>query len=56
MSGIDNAIVLICYKSNKNNPRIIAILSTDTGLSSKIIIKYYSNRWKIETSFIYLKN
>ncbi|MCT4564737.1 MAG: IS701 family transposase [Maledivibacter sp.] len=55
-SGIDNAVVLICYEANKTNPKIVAILSTDTELSSKIILKHYSNRWKIETSFLYLKD
>ncbi len=55
-SGIDNAVVLICYEANKENPKVVSILSTDTGLSSKKILKYYSNRWKIETSFLYLKD
>lgn len=34
----------------------MSILSTNTELSSKKILKYYSNLWEIETSFLYLKN
>lgn len=56
VSGIDNAVILICHESDKENPKIISILSTDTELSSKKILKYYSNRWEIETSFLYLKD
>jgi SRSO17 transposase len=55
-SGIDNAVVLICYEANKESPKIVSILSTDTELSNKKILQYYSNRWKIETSFLYLKD
>lgn len=55
-SGIDNAVVLICYEANKANSKIVSILSTDTELSSKKILKYYFNRWEIETSFLYLKD
>lgn len=56
VSGIDSAVVLICYEANKKNPKVVSILSTDTELSSKEILKHYSNRWEIETSFLYLKD
>ncbi|QXM07493.1 transposase [Crassaminicella indica] len=32
------------------------MLSTDTELSNKAILKYYSNRWEIEILFLYLKD
>lgn len=43
----------MCYEGNKEKPKVISITSTDTELSSKTILKYYSKRWEIETSFLY---
>lgn len=51
------ASILLCWKdkfSKDTKPR--CILSTDTQLDTVTILKNYSKRWEIETSFFYMKN
>uniref|UniRef100_UPI001E5A8303 transposase n=1 Tax=Clostridium haemolyticum TaxID=84025 RepID=UPI001E5A8303 len=50
VSNIENALVLICYEVNgdKLKPPVY-ILSSDITLNSETVIKYYLNRWSIET-------
>ncbi|WP_143761025.1 transposase, partial [Clostridium haemolyticum] len=56
VSNIENALVLICYEVNgdKLKPPVY-ILSSDITLNSETVIKYYLNRWSIETNYKYLK-
>lgn len=56
VSNVDNAVVLICWESNNPTSKPKCILSTDIELESKTILEYYCRRWKIETSFLYLKD
>lgn len=51
------AKILICYEVTHDgfkNP--VYLLSTDILLNAETIIKYYSHRWSIETSYKYLKS
>ncbi|WP_199882975.1 hypothetical protein [Clostridium beijerinckii] len=47
LNGIDNAIVLFCLPENafKKDGALHTFLGTDTELSTKRIIEYYSKRW-----------
>lgn len=56
ITNIDNAVVLICWELGDQTSKPTCILSTDTELDSKTILEYYSRRWEIETSFLYLKD
>lgn len=56
VSGVDSAVVLICWENEFGGGTPKCILSTDVELSSKTILKYYARRWEIETSFLYLKD
>ncbi len=53
LNGIDNAVVLLCYKEDqfKVNGALHAFLCTDTELDTKTILEYYSKRWPIEIFF-----
>jgi len=56
VASFDNAVLLISYEATKdglNNP--VCILCTDIDLSTETILRYYSVRWAIETSYQYLK-
>lgn len=56
MSNIENAVVLICYEVNgdKLKPPVY-IISSDITLNFQTVIKYYLNRWSIETNYKDLK-
>ncbi|SDL06071.1 Transposase DDE domain-containing protein [Natronincola ferrireducens] len=56
INGIDNAVVLICWEANSPAGKPTCIVSTDIELSTMTILEYYSIRWSIETSFLYLKD
>lgn len=57
VSKIENALVLICYEAdNEGFKNPVYLMSTDIELSDQTIIKYYSNRWSIETNYKYLKS
>ena len=56
ITGIDNAVVLICWEADSKRSKPKCIVSTDTELSSVTILSHYSKRWEIETSFLYLKD
>jgi SRSO17 transposase len=52
-----NAKVLVCYEVNKNGFKSpVYLMSTDILLDSETILKYYVNRWSIETSYKYFKS
>lgn len=56
VSKIENALVLICYEVDGDSFKSpVYLMSTDIELSSETIIKYYLNRWSIETNYKYLK-
>jgi SRSO17 transposase len=54
ISGAGNVAILIS-KRKKDGSRCF-ILSTDTSLSNEDIIRYYGNRWDIETGYLYCKD
>jgi len=58
LNGIDNTVVLFCWPKNafKKNGALHAFLCTDTELSTKTILEYYSKRWPMETFFKQTKN
>ena len=58
LNGIDNAVVLFCWPENafKKDGALHAFLCTDTELSTKTILEYYSKRWPIEIFFKQTKN
>jgi len=58
LNGIDNAAVLFCWPENsfKKDGALHAFLCTDTELSTKTILEYYSKRWPIEIFFKQTKN
>lgn len=56
INGIDNAVVLICCEADSTVEKPTCIMSTDIELSTITILEYYSKRWNIETSFLYLKD
>lgn len=52
----DNAVLLISYEVKKGGLEApVCILSIDIELDSETILRYYSVRWTIETSYQYLK-
>jgi SRSO17 transposase len=51
------AKVLICYEVKEDGFKApVYLMSTDTLLDAQTIIKYYSHRWRIETSYKYFKS
>lgn len=57
VSKIENAIALICYEVDGDSFKDpVYLMSTDIELSSETVIKYYLNRWNIETNYKYLKS
>lgn len=58
LNGIDNAVVLFCWPENAFNKdgTLHTFLCTDTELSTKTILEYYSKRWPIEIFFKQTKN
>ncbi|MCK8826127.1 transposase [Fuchsiella alkaliacetigena] len=57
VANIDNAKLLLCWENGsslEDAPK--CILTTDLSLDKETIIKYYSKRWEIETSYFYFKN
>ena len=58
LNGIDNAVVLFCWPENafRKDRALHAFLCTDTELSTKTILEYYSKRWPIEIFFKQTKN
>ena len=52
----DNKVLLISFEVKKDGfEKPVFILSTDVELDNETIIKYYSVRWTIETSYQYFK-
>lgn len=56
INNLDNAIVLMCWDANLALGKLTCIVLTDIELSAITILKYYTRRWSIETSFLYLKD
>lgn len=57
VSKIENALVLICYEADGEGFKApVYLMSTDIELDAQTIIKYYLNRWSIETNYKYLKS
>ncbi|WP_204703109.1 transposase [Halanaerobacter jeridensis] len=57
VANVDDVKLLLCWENGgslDNAPK--CILTTDLSLDKETIIKYYSKRWEIETSYFYFKN
>ncbi|MDR0999618.1 MAG: transposase, partial [Clostridiales bacterium] len=53
LNGVDNAVVLLSWPTTafKNPKALKAFICTDTTLDTLTILKYYGQRWCIETFF-----
>jgi hypothetical protein len=57
VNNLENAVILISWeKEFDKNKSPMYLISTDVTLDNETIIRYYSKRWEIETSFRYLKD
>ncbi len=57
IANFPNAKVLICYETKEDGFKDpVYLMSTDISLSAETILKYYSHRWSIETSYKYFKS
>ncbi|MCY6356207.1 IS701 family transposase [Clostridium sp. ZS2-4] len=57
VSKVENALVLICYEvDGESFKKPVYLMSTDIELNAQTIIKYYLNRWSIETNYKYFKS
>jgi len=56
-SKIESVVVILCWEDEFSEDETpYCILCTDTDLDTESILKYYKKRWKIETSYYYIKN
>jgi len=57
VANVDNVKLLLCWENGASlDDAPKCILTTDLTLNKETVIKYYSKRWEIETSYFYFKN